>query len=107
MTTSTSTSTPTSDLDDRRLDGNALAGPLLELFAVDLSGALGTCDHCGGTGPLGEQPLYTDAPAMVLRCRDCAEVLLRVGTRDQQLRIDMSGLRLLVAPLPNRSGDSS
>ena len=23
---------------DRRLDGNALAGPLLELFAVDLSG---------------------------------------------------------------------
>ncbi len=97
----------TPDVADRRLDGNALAGPLLELFAVDLSGALGTCGHCGGTGPLGEQPLYTDAPAMVLRCRDCAEVLLRVGSGDKHVRSDMSGLGLLGAPVPTRSGDSS
>ena len=85
---------------DRRLDGNALAGPLLELFAVDLSGATGTCSHCDSAGPLGEQPLYADAPALVLRCRDCSGVLLRYGTGGDALRIDLSGLRLLVVPAP-------
>ena len=35
------TSFDTSD-PDRRLDGNALAGPLLDLFTVDLSGAVAT-----------------------------------------------------------------
>jgi hypothetical protein len=91
---------PAPDLADRRLDGNALAGPLLDLFAVDLSGAQGTCGHCGSTGPLGEQPLYAQAPALVLRCRDCAEVLLRFGTGDGRVRLDLSGLRLVVAQLP-------
>ena len=85
---------------DRRLDGNALAGPLLELFAVDLSGATGTCSHCGSAGPLGEQQLYADAPALVLRCRDCAGLLLRYGAGDGRLRIDLSGLQLLVVPVP-------
>ena len=94
---------------DRRLDGSALAGPLLELFTVDLSGAMATCVHCDGTAPLGEHQLYADAPALVLRCRDCTGVLLRysadshgtsTGTGTGTLRADLSGLRLLVAPVP-------
>ena len=95
---------PTPPTPDRRLDGNALAGPLLELFTVDLSGATATCSHCGASGPLGEQPLYADAPALVLRCRGCSGVLLRYGEGDGHLRIDLSGLRLLVAPA-STSGD--
>ena len=93
------TSFDTSD-PDRRLDGNALAGPLLDLFTVDLSGAVATCLHCDATSPLGEQPLYADAPALVLRCRDCTGVLLRYSTGSGTLRADFSGLRLLVAPAP-------
>ena len=93
------------DMPDRRLDGNALAGPLLELFAVDLSGAMATCAHCDGTAPLGEQALYADAPALVLRCRGCAGVLLRFSADDHgsasgTVRADFSGLRLLVTPVP-------
>ena len=91
---------PAPPVPDRRLDGNALAGPLLELFAVDLSAAMGTCDSCERAGPLGEQQLYADAPALVLRCRDCSGVLLRYGAGGGQLRIDLSGLRLLVLPAP-------
>lgn len=87
-------------LDSRRLDGNALAGPLRELFAVDLSGATSTCAHCEATGPLAEQPLYADAPALVLRCRGCTGVLLRYAVHDNQVRLDLSGTRLLVASLP-------
>ena len=101
------TSPPASPSADRRLDGNALAGPLLELFTVDLTAATGTCAHCDGTGPLGEQPLYADAPALVLRCRDCADVLLRYGASGGQLRIDLSGLRLLVCPAPSLEGRPS
>jgi hypothetical protein len=98
----TTTDTPPPD---RRLDGNALAGPLLELFSVDLSGAVVTCAHCDGTAPLGEQPLYADAPALVLRCRDCAGVLLRYsagwhGSGSGTVRADLSGLRLLTAAAP-------
>ncbi len=88
---------------DRRLDGNALAGPLLELFTVDLSGAMATCAHCDSTAPLGEQQLYADAPALVLRCRDCTGVLLRYSADSHgsgSLRADLSGLRLLVARVP-------
>ena len=91
----TSTDTP-----DRRLDGSALAGPLLELFSVDLTGAMATCAHCEGTAPLGEQQLYADAPALVLRCRDCTGVLLRYSADSGTVRADFSGLRLLVAQVP-------
>lgn len=83
-------------LDDRRLDGNALAGPLRALFAVDLSAATSTCARCGAARPLAEQVLYADAPALVLRCRGCSGVLLRCGTADDQVRLDLSGTRLLV-----------
>ena len=93
------------DTPDRRLDGNALAGPLLELFTIDLSAAMATCVHCDGTAPLGEQQLYADAPALVLRCRDCTGVLLRYSADSHStgiatVRADLSGLRLLVAHVP-------
>ena len=92
---------------DRRLDGNALAGPLLELFAVDLSGAMATCAHCDGIAPLGEHQLYADAPALVLRCRSCTGVLLRYRADSHSggtVRADLTGLRLLVASVPTTGG---
>lgn len=92
--------TPATSAADRRLDGNALAGPLLELFAVDLSGAVATCGSCDSTAPMGEHHLYADAPALVLRCRDCTGVLLRVLADDEHVRADLSGLRLLVVATP-------
>ncbi|MDU0287802.1 DUF6510 family protein [Saccharothrix longispora] len=33
------------------MDGNALAGPLAEVFAVDLTAARARCGSCGETGP--------------------------------------------------------
>lgn len=77
------------------LDGNALAGPLAELFAIDLATAMLTCAHCGGAAPLAAHPLYPNGPALVLRCRDCAEVVLRYASDAGGIRLDMSGTRLL------------
>jgi hypothetical protein len=99
MTTSDSSDLSDIPAVDRRLDGNALAGPLRELFAIDLSAARATCAHCDSAAPLAEQHLYADAPAMVLRCRDCTGVLLRYSADGASVRADFSGLRLLVAPV--------
>jgi hypothetical protein len=84
--------------DPTSLDGNAAAGPLRALFAVDLTTARSTCGSCGHARPLAEQPLYERAPAMVLRCRDCDEVLMRWADDGGQMRLDMTGTRLLVVP---------
>ncbi len=84
----------------RRLDGNAAAGPLRELFGVDLSAALLTCAHCTGTVALAAHHLYADAPALVLRCPGCTEVVLRYAVTGGRVRLDLTGTRLLVVDLP-------
>jgi hypothetical protein len=90
------------------LDGNALAGPLAELFAIDLASAVLTCAHCGAAGPLAAHLLYPTGPAMVLRCRGCAEVVLRYASDAGGIRLDMSGTRLLVVTQPpNTSEDTA
>src|SRR5947207_2134142 len=71
---------------DLRLDGNAVAGLLTEVFAVEMTTAVGTCAHCGASNAIGTLPLSAllgqlrvDAPllggaAVVLR-RSVAPVL--------------------------------
>ena len=63
------------DEHELRLDGNAAAGLLSEIFAVELTAARGACAACGATGPLGEAHVYTGA-GTVLRCRVCESVLM-------------------------------
>jgi hypothetical protein len=41
-----------------RLDGNAAAGILREVFLQDLSAARGACAGCGAVAPMGSQHLY-------------------------------------------------
>jgi ribosomal protein S27E len=83
------------------LDGNAAAGPLAELFSVDLTTAVVTCEGCGHHGPLAGHNLYLHAPALVLRCPSCTAVVLRYGSGGGRLRLDLTGTRLLTVPLPS------
>ena len=80
---------------DRRLDGNAAAGMLAEFLAVDPTMAVATCTHCGKPAPLGEHLVYADAPALVLRCPGCMQVVLRCASDAAGFRLEMSGIRLL------------
>jgi uncharacterized protein DUF6510 len=80
---------------DGFLDGNAAAGPLHDLFAVDLTAASGQCDGCGLTGRVAEAHVYADAPGIVVRCRGCEAVLLRVVSAPGRTWLDMRGLRYL------------
>jgi hypothetical protein len=77
-----------------RLDGNALAGALEEVFGRDATTATGVCAHCGRTGQLGAQLLYR-APGShgaVLRCSACEGVLLVIVERPATHLVTMSGV---------------
>ena len=78
-----------------RLDGNAAAGTLRELFAVDMTAVVGTCATCDTAGPLAAAQLYLDAPGAVLRCPACTAVVLRVVRTRERVLLDPSGLRRL------------
>lgn len=69
---------------DRRLDGNAAAGPLRDLIAVDLTSANSTCAHCGN---MTQRDLSADAPALVVRCPSCTGIVLRYAAIGNQVRI--------------------
>src|SRR6266545_4115174 len=58
-------------MDDRYADGNALAGPLREIFAVELTSATGRCASCGRTDTVAALRVYLDAPGAVARCPGC------------------------------------
>ena len=91
---------------DRRLDANAAAGPLTELFTVDLTAAVATCAGCGNSAPLAAHPLYADAPALVVRCPNCTGVVLRYASSGHRLRLDLTGAKLLTVMLaPNGSAE--
>lgn len=90
---------------ERRLDGNAVTGPLTELFCVDLSAARATCAGCGGTTALAAHHVYADSPALVVRCPGCTAVVLRYSADARSIRLEMTGARLLVVDRPDPSAD--
>ena len=51
------------------LDGNAAAGALGEVFAVDVTAAVGRCDGCGAVAVLAEARVFVDAPGAVRALR--------------------------------------
>lgn len=57
------------------LDGNAAAGELSKLFAMDITGAEGQCAQCGVTKQFAESHIYMHGPGLVARCSLCEQVL--------------------------------
>jgi hypothetical protein len=77
------------------LDGNATAGALSEVFRIDIIAALGRCRHCGSVRAVGEAMVFADAPGLVVRCRGCQGVLLRLVETPTRYWLDLSGLTYL------------
>jgi hypothetical protein len=59
-----------------RVDGNALAGVLSEIFVPEMTAARVACGGCGAIEPIGAEHAYLRAPGIVLRCCHCEGVLL-------------------------------
>jgi hypothetical protein len=80
-----------------RLDGNACAGLLGEVFARDMTAASGACAACGAVGLIGRQHLYDypHGPGAVLRCFACENVLMVVVHIEGRHRFAAQGLAWL------------
>ncbi len=87
-------------MSEEYLDGNALAGPLSEIFAVDLTVAAGRCVQCGRTGPVAGLRVYAQAPGLVARCPGCDSVMLRLVRGPASAWLDLSGTVCLQIPVP-------
>jgi uncharacterized protein DUF6510 len=74
------------------LDGNAAAGELSKIFAIDLTAAEGQCAHCGTKKRFAEAHLYMQCPGVVARCCVCEHVLLRMANVRQRVFLDMRGM---------------
>ena len=78
------------------LDGNAIAGLLLDVFGADKTNATGICANCGATGKVAELEVYLRAPGTVVRCRGCAAALMVFVTVREITCVDLRGLAQLV-----------
>jgi hypothetical protein len=78
-----------------RLDGNAAAGLLSEIFALEMTSAQSTCAHCGRTGPLGTLLLYGGEMGTILRCPGCDHAQMRINRVRGQYWMDMQGMAML------------
>jgi len=81
------------------LDGNVLAGPLSELFCVDMTVAVGRCDGCGDESVLASAMVYESGPDIVVRCHNCDDVLMALVRGPGDLRVEMRGFGMLRIPL--------
>ena len=84
-------------------DGTALAGPVGNLFRVDVTTAIGRCGNCARTGPMAETRVFDHAPGVVARCPTCDQVLLRLVQGPGRAWLDLRGLTYLQLPAPEET----
>lgn len=82
-------------------DGNAIAGALGEVFAVEMTTAVGRCAACGRTAELADTRVYDRGPGAVFRCRGCDAVLLRLVRAPGRAWLELRGLAVLQVALPD------
>jgi hypothetical protein len=78
------------------VDGNAIAGQLMEIFGVEVTTAIGTCGTCGRAAPIAELVVVLRGPGTVGRCRSCGSILIVVTAIRGVSCVDLGGLSDLV-----------
>ena len=81
-------------MDNPMLDGNAVAGLLQEVFAADVTSAVGSCATCGAREPVGATHVYRGA-GVVLRCPHCDNALAVIVRGGRRVWITFPGIRAL------------
>ena len=85
-------------IEEMRLDGNAAAGALRQIFAQEMTVAIATCAGCGTARRIGALLEYGHAMGVVLRCPGCDTAMLRFARTAGWLRLDASGISYLLIP---------
>ena len=84
-------------MDDKlRLDGNAAAGTLGEVFSFEVTTAEYACEGCGKTDRIGAAMVYdVRGLGIIVRCPSCDNALIRLAHNRGRYRIDLRGVRQL------------
>ena len=78
-----------------KLDGNAIAGRLAEVFGAEMTTATGVCAGCGARRQVAELMVYVRGPGAVARCPTCeAIVMVLVEIRGINC-VDLRGIEML------------
>ena len=80
---------------DNRLDGNAAAGLLEEIFPFEVTTSVVTCAGCGQRNPVGALIAYLHGMGTIVRCPGCDAVLIRVAKTQGAYWLDMRGALVL------------
>ena len=81
-------------MDELMLDGNAVAGLLQEVFAVEITTAIGTCSACGAADAVGALHVFRGA-GIVMRCPHCHNALITIIKDDTRVWLGYAGVRTL------------
>jgi hypothetical protein len=65
-------------MDELHTDGNAVAGLLAEVLAIEPTTLRRRCATCGDEQPVGAHRAYHGA-GVVLRCPTCSDVAIQIG----------------------------
>ena len=80
---------------DLILDGNAAAGLLQEIFAVEITTAQIQCHACDSVQAVGSLRLYAAPMGAVLRCPNCDARLMTAVRTPHGHWLEMTGARCL------------
>jgi ribosomal protein S27E len=81
-------------MDATMLDGNAVAGLLQEVFAVEMTTAITTCAGCGASEPIGATHVFRGA-GIVMRCPHCGNVLVTIVEAGEHMCMGFTGVTTL------------
>ena len=80
---------------ENKLDGNAAAGILQEIFPFEMTLAQITCTGCGTTNMIGALAAYMHGMGTIVRCPVCDIALIRMAQVKGRSFLDMRGVRVL------------
>lgn len=80
---------------ENKLDGNAAAGILQEIFPFEMTLVQATCTRCGATNAIGALAAYMHEMGTIIRCPSCESALIRVAQIRGRYHLDMRGVRVL------------
>lgn len=84
---------------ENRLDGNAAAGVLEQIFPFEMTTVEATCAGCGQVNVVGALVVYMHGMGTIVRCPSCEWVLIRVTEIKGCYWLDMRGVRVLQIPV--------
>jgi hypothetical protein len=85
--------------DELWLDGNGIAGVLVEAFGTEMTTSWRVCQSCGTGNVIGAHRAYRSA-GFVLRCPACEDVAARIAVLPDRHVVLLAGQWLISSPRP-------